>query len=120
MMNWSLRAAILMTLVFVPLGCGKKSVVGIWKGHHPGHGAFLEGYFDVMLYFNANGTMGGTIDREGYSGTWSVNGDQLTVNAKSKDGVLNGTETFSISGNILTLDNFPLTNDKIDLFKDDE
>jgi hypothetical protein len=120
MTNWFFRAALLLPLALIPLGCGKTSVVGVWKGHNPGQGPFQEGYLDVMLYFKADGTMGGTIGGEGYAGTWSVNGDQLTMDAKSKDGVLHDTEKFSISGGIMTIETFQLTGNKLDLFRDDD
>jgi heat shock protein HslJ len=104
------RVALLLTLALTPLACKKApTILGVWKGGTPGHGPFGQGFSDVILVFKADGTMTGSYNNTSYAGTYSIKDNQLTMDAKSDFVVLHDTETFTLDGDQLTLQQFQLT-----------
>ena len=110
-----------LTLFFVLMimtsSCKKKAatLVGTWKGTSTIKLSGLAGAADVTLVFKADGTMTETFNNDNYTGTWSVNGNQLRIDAKSGGGELDDTETFTLNDDELTIQSFQMSGNPITL-----
>jgi hypothetical protein len=106
----------LLVCVVALSACKKKpvTIVGTWKGT-----SFIRlGNSEVTLIFNADGTMYETFNNDNYTGTWTINGNQLRIDAKSGGGELDDTEAFTLDGDELTIQLFQGSGNPITLSRE--
>ena len=78
-----------------PGGNGASDLPGMWQGSRTG----LAGLHTIEFFSD------GTLVARHLSGTWSTDGNRLHLNIRAGD-TLNGAWTYSIYGNVLTLEGF--------------
>ncbi len=117
MRRCTLFSVVLLAISVIPIGCKKKpaTLVGTWKGNSFIKMGNMAGSAEVTFVFKADGTMTETFNNDNYTGTWTINGNQLRIDAKSGGGELDDTEAFTLDGDELTIQSFQMSGNPITL-----
>lgn len=94
----SLAVALVMVMSLVACGC-EKGIVGTWSSESE----FLGQKITSSYTFNEDGTYESAIIGIKQTGTYTIEGDKMTIKFNSSVGVMTETYTFAVDGDELKL-----------------